>query len=186
MQSVLNRFWHPKHGDAVLARWLFLILLPLFLLLGFVLPVFLLLVLSLLLFVVRGIVMIRSSQTHPPSTDFSVNLGRQSRKGLYACRISAFVLPILSLLSYFPARGIFFLVLSGSCIISIFFLAVSKLPEALFFTLCFLYMCVSFIVSVYQAGLPGVLVLPIFVLIVLPEALAVYFRSKNSDDLEYV
>ena len=186
MQSVMNRLWYPKHEDAVWARWLFLILLPVFLLLGFVLPDMLWLVLFLLVFVIRAVVMVRSSQTHPPSTDFTVNLGQQSRSGLYMCRASAFVLPILSFLTYFLVQEILFLVLSVMCIISTFFLALSKLPETIFFFLCFLYVFLSFVVSLYQAGVPGTMTLLILMLIILPEAFAMHFRYKKSGALEYV
>lgn len=186
MRSVFQRLWYPQPVDAVLARWLFLIFLPIVLLLGFVIPDLLCVALFLLLFVLRGIIMIRSSRTHRAPTEFSITLRKQSRKGLHFCRIVAFALPLLSLFSYFPAPSILFLVLSGSCVLSIFFLALSKLPAALFYALSILLVSSSFIISGYQAGFPGVMVLLIFMLVVFPEPLVLFFRSKASDSFEYV
>jgi len=183
----MNRLWYPKQEDAVWARWLLLIIpFSVFLLLGFVLPGILCLTLLLLVLVIRAIVMIRSSQIHSASTDFSVNLGQQSRSGLYICRISALLLPILSLLFYFMVQEIFFLVFSVLCIMSTFFLALSKLPQTIFFILCFLYVLVSFIVSVFQIGFPSILILLILVLVILPDALAMHFRLRKSGSIELV
>jgi hypothetical protein len=183
MGSVLARLWYPRQGDVIWARWLFLLFLPFLLLFLFFLPTLILLVIFLLVFIIRGIIIIRSSITLPATTEFSIIMGRPTESGVYILRASAFCLPVLSLLSYFVVPEILFIAFSASVAVALLCLVFSRLPAILLFSIFFLYLISSFIISVYQAGSGGGFVWLLLMLVILPEFFSMYFILKRSDTI---
>jgi hypothetical protein len=183
MKSIFKRLWFPTEQDSTGARYIYHFLLPILLLWGIffkdtILPG----ILILSSFILRAIIIVRSSLTHPINLNFDEKYRRiTSRKRKWYGNISL-ILPVLSLVILLITPNHFYIAFSLAVFLSFSMLSYSVLSNAQFILLSMILLLSSMLIVRYQGGLGALMVCIIISILIIPEALSTFLKMKRLDE----
>jgi len=175
--------WNPTGSLMSMARHSFAILLPIIFVLIFILGIssstFFALVF--LLLVVRGIIIIRGSYTLPYSEFDSLSFqlrGKESSIGILILRGLSLIFPITAVYLLISLPGFSYIFFSGIMLVGLLFLPRAKVSSLLFLLMFLLCNVSSLIISGMKAGISGIYVCVLLIMIVSVESFANHVSLK--------